>query len=605
MMMMRKPIVPRIIGLFFIYGLVFVFLVIIQFAKQGGFTRRIGEFVITGQYRLPGEEEPLLGQNEYLLAGGIQVFFGGLEFSLTGNDNDGDFVFIGTGGDREIILPRHMAVSGERAVFSFPGGTELSFLTQYAGGKPELRISAFFGEDAERMELPYKLLKASRLWDNGDGQFAILANGESYSFGFSPLDGERRVLLLEKNGADISYRAIPQKAAFMPEDYIIPPAQEKQSYDETLTRWRDFNYSLWNRSVANTTDEDMIIAYGGEAVLRGTYRSAIAGVPSGFLRSPQRSFQSSVYLGQLDEGLRSLVAFEREKLSRISRLINEKSLDFLKESHIFEYLALRGYVNFMDDGAALIHAIDPVTLNPDISLGILEGFVDWKLYRPFGDNPFSRLIDQACFVISEKIWKDAGGNIVLVFSANGMADPEFNLRLGKAFSAYGESTGNESWAALGRSIILSVLSLEDNGGTVPGGAGISETGELSENTDLPRVSAARLYRILAPGEYSPGVIGIGAAVNGIWAWTAASAVNAALENNILDISVSFPAGETHYMIIRGIKAFTKIQLYNMDFRTDFQFERYDSSGWSYSTQEQTLIVKMKHRTAVEHIRIFY
>jgi hypothetical protein len=59
------------------------------------------------------------------------------------------------------------------------------------------------------------------------------------------------------------------------------------------------------------------------------------------------------------------------------------------------------------------------------------------------------------------------------------------------------------------------------------------------------------------------------------------------------------------MIIRGIKAFTKIQLYNMDFRTDFQFERYDSSGWSYSTQEQTLIIKMKHRTAVEHIRVFY
>jgi hypothetical protein len=82
-------------------------------------------------------------------------------------------------------------------------------------------------------------------------------------------------------------------------------------------------------------------------------------------------------------------------------------------------------------------------------------------------------------------------------------------------------------------------------------------------------------------------------------------VSASLGDDILDIAVSFPAGETHYMIIRGVRPFVKIQLYNMDFRTDPQFERYDSSGWSYNAQEQTLLLKMKHRTTVEHIRIFY
>jgi hypothetical protein len=602
---MRKPILPRTIGLLFIYGFVFVFLVMIQFAKQGGFTRRIGDFVITGQYRSPEEGEPPLGQNEYLLTGGIRVFFGGLEFSLAGNDDGNSFVFIAAGGDRETILPRQMALSGERAVFSLPEGTELSFSTQYTGGKPELRISASFGEATEGLELPYKLLRSSRIRDSGDGQFLVSADGEDYSFGFSPLDDERQVLLLERDGTDISYRALPQKEAFEPEDFIIPPAREKQSYEESLTRWRDLNYSLWSRLVTNTTDEDLVIAYSGEAVQRGTYRSAFTGISAGFLRSPQRTFRSSVYLGQLDVALRSLAASEREKLGRFSRLINEKSPDFLKEPHIFEYFALRGHINFIDDGAALVYAIDPVRLTPEISLGVLEGFVDWKVYRPHGDNPFARLIDQACFVLSERIRKPGEGNIVLALSPGDTAEPEFNLRLGKALSDYGESTGNESWAALGRSLILSVLSLEDNEGTVPGGMGISETGDWDEKTNLPRVSAARLYHILAPGEYLPRVAGIGAGVNGIWTWTAASAVSAAQENNVLDISVSFPPGETHYMMIRGIRAFTKIQLYNMDFRTDSQFERYDSSGWSYSAQEQTLILKMKHRTLVEHIRIFY
>jgi hypothetical protein len=59
------------------------------------------------------------------------------------------------------------------------------------------------------------------------------------------------------------------------------------------------------------------------------------------------------------------------------------------------------------------------------------------------------------------------------------------------------------------------------------------------------------------------------------------------------------------MMIKGVKPFKKIQLYNIDFRTDPRFERYDSSGWAYSESEQTLLLKMKHRAKEEHIRIFY
>jgi hypothetical protein len=187
----------------------------------------------------------------------------------------------------------------------------------------------------------------------------------------------------------------------------------------------------------------------------------------------------------------------------------------------------------------------------------------------------------------------------------GAADAEFNLRLGAALISYGESAGKEDWAGLGRSLVLSVLSLADSSGTVPASLLLSEENTIRENTEAPRLNSARLYRILRPGEYQARAAGIGAAVNGIWTWTAASAISASQENNVLDISASFPVGETHYMMIRGLRPFTKIQLYNIDYRTDPQFERYDSSGWAYSASEQTLLLKMRHRTTVEHIRIFY
>jgi hypothetical protein len=347
----------------------------------------------------------------------------------------------------------------------------------------------------------------------------------------------------------------------------------------------------------------MVIAYAGDAVRRGTYKAAVSAVSSAFLTGSRRTYESSVYLGGMEQALRSFTGAEREKISRLSRQINEKSLDVLRENHVFEFLAVRGYINFFNDAMELVRSIDPAALGPDLSPGIFEGYLDVKRYRPHDDNPFERLTDQACYVVSEGIRRDEENEGVFVFS-DSAADVEFNLRLGISLAAWAEDSGSQSWAAVGRSLTLSVLALEDPMGLLPAKLEISPGGEIGE-ASVDRISSARVHRILKTGEYYPHAEGIGSGINGIWTWTASSAISASQENNVLDISVSFPAGETHYMMIRGVRPFSKIQLYNIDFRTDPQFERYDSSGWVYSSQDQILVLKMKHRSTVEHIRIFY
>jgi hypothetical protein len=613
---MRKPVFPRVIGLLALYGAVFVALVIIQFTKQGNFTQRIGSVVVTGQYRILENGQTPANLNEHPIDGGASVFFGGLEFRMKSGDGKNDFVLIDPAGERHSAVPEFMIISEDTAGFRFPGGTELVFTTQYAGGKPELRISGNFAEGAAGMDLPYRLLRSARVRESGDGQFAVVTEGTSYVFSRSAGGKEREFLSLKAGGPSVFYRAVPDKKAFTAEDFVLPQAFTRLAYTESLTRWRDQNFSLWNRIISGQNDEDLVVAYGGDAVRRGNYKAAVAAVSPAFLGGNRRTFESSVYLGGMGQALRSFTAAEREKISRLSRQINEKSPDFLRESHVFEFLAVRGYVNFIDDGTTLIHSIDPAGLTLDLAPGILEGYLDLKQYRPHGDNPFERLIDQVCYVISEDVQRfkeirgqaNSGGapvqgDWVLVFPG-GAADMEFNLRLGRALWMWAEASDRGDWAGLGRSLVLSVLSLADGAGTIPGKLHLSAEGEITEDPG-PRIISARLYRLLAPGEYYPRAAVIGSGVNGIWAWTAASAVAATQENNILDISVSFPAGETHYMMIRGIRPFSKIQIYNMDYHTDPQFERYDSSGWVYSSQDQILILKMKHRSPVEHIKIFY
>jgi hypothetical protein len=402
----------------------------------------------------------------------------------------------------------------------------------------------------------------------------------------------------------LSYRAVPENSFFSPDDFAVPGAGSRQSFDEAFSRWLDRNFSIWTRTIKEQNDEELTTAYVAEALSRGTYKAAVAAIPPAFLNGRQRTYISSVYLGRLGDALRSLAALDREKLGRLSRQINEKSLDFLKEPHVFEFLAVRGYANFIEEGAGIVRSVDPAGLSLEHTAGILEGFVDWKTYRPDSDNPFERLIAQACFVISEALRMTPGGDRVFVFTGQA-EESEFNLRLGKALLDWAESTGNDSWAVLARSLILSVLSLGDDSGMVKAGFMLSDESEITGNPAHSRLTTARLYRLLRSGEYYPKALPITAPANNLWTWTAAQTVSASLENDILDVSVSFPAGETHYMIIRGLRPFVKIQLYGVDFRTDLQFERYDSSGWNYNAQEQSLILKMKHRTTEEHVRIFY
>ena len=78
-----------------------------------------------------------------------------------------------------------------------------------------------------------------------------------------------------------------------------------------------------------------------------------------------------------------------------------------------------------------------------------------------------------------------------------------------------------------------------------------------------------------------------------------------VSENQIDISVRFPVGESHYLVIRGIKPFTRIQLYGMDYRTDNRFETYNSSGYVYNSSTQTLYLKIRHKSETETVRLFY
>ncbi|MDR2476424.1 MAG: hypothetical protein LBD18_01385 [Treponema sp.] len=594
---MKKRIFFRIMWLLALYCAVFIFLVAAQFTHRGSFSRRIGNMLVSGHYRVTGQGPADF--NEQFLNGGASVVFGGLEFRLRTKEGEDGFSLVDSEGSRQAVLPERLSISGDAATFMLPGGTELSFITRNSGGAPELRISGIFVEGLSGLEIPFTPQRSSFVRITGDGNLNISYNGGRYQFNQSALGVDQGRLFLPASAPLVSYRAIPEQKIFNAGDYVVSQAQNSQLFGESLSRWKDQSFSWWSLNIAAYNDEDMVIAYSGEAVRRGNYRSAVASVSSAFRSGSNRTWESSVYLGGMNTAIRSLAAADREKMDRVSRLINEKSFDLLKEDRVFEFLAVRGFGDLVDGGLEFISSIEPANIGLDICPGIIEGYMDTIFWRPNRENPFEHLLDQACLIISEGIRQDQDRVLVFGNAGTETADIAFNFRLGKALWTWGEQAGHDDWAALGRSLILSVIALGDSSGAVP--ALVSGNGEANESAG--RLSSAKLYRILDSGENAPRAKLAGSGAGGIWAWTAASEISAVQKNNVMDISVSFPIGETHYMMIRGIKPFSRIVLHETGWRSDPQFERYDSSGWIYSEREQILVLKLRHRVQVEHVLV--
>jgi len=587
---MKKSVVLRFFSYLLLALALFLGLIVLQFSKGGGFIYPLGDFIVAGRY--PEGAGPPSGAGEYALAGEGAVFFGGLEFHLNKK-------LLVVAGEISTEAPAEtLVISGGRVVFHLPEGSQIEFYTQYAEGGRELRISASLREGTDAVELPYLLSAAAKLRNAAEGILVIQAGGADYRFIPEDLSAEenaRGILRFSRERPAIAYRALPREKSFDPADYVSSPAMDAASYREALRVWVDANFTLWGRTAQAAWNESLALAYLGQSMNRDFYKGAVTRVEAG-LKTGRRTFRTAAYLGGLSAALPSLNAEEEETAARIEKLLAENSPALFEERHLIETLVIRALADRADAAAQVVRGLDSGLLTVAEAPGILEGWRDWAQYRPGTDNPFEGLLEKAFTLIAQAVRHGGeGGGLTLVLGDE-KAPAAFNIRLGLALSDYGDSlapdASTEAWAALGRTLVLAALSEEPP----------AEGAEAEAEAEKLAQRAAEVFNLLRYGAYRARFVGL---AEGLWAWTAAAEVGAVRRGAVLDITVSFPVGQTHYMLIRGVRPFTKLQLYDKDFRTDPEFERYDSSGWRYYAADQTLLLKMRHRSPVEHVRIFY
>jgi len=585
---MRKSLASKIVGLAVLYCLVFCILVALQFSNKGNFSLSVGSMTIRGRYMEEAQvsqavsysqtEETLENDfyDDYIepkmqpVTGGIKVFYGGLEFTLKVERGKG-LTLISNDNVIKAVDPEYMILTENTARFILPGGTVLTFNSFDSARGPELQINADFADDIYEVIIPITPRNSSLVRDNG--QLGIMYSGSRYVFSSLGQELEKESLSLSRDNSFISYRSRGRLRAFDPADYII--AQEP-NYATIFRSWQETNFSQWNQNPASLQNEEDIIAYLSHSLQRGNYQSAVRAIPADFINSPRHSYRSAGYVGGMANAYRSFLSMENDKTNRITRLTRGRSMDILREEHILDYLFTRSNLVIANEVIEIINHAKPEMLIPDYCLGLLELFYDMKRWRPEANNPIEHLTEQILILISESLNRDTENDAVYASNSEGNS-LEYSLRLGKALTYWAESTGDDEWAAIGRSLIISAIS---SGG-----------------------SAGRLNNILNPTNYYPRATWL--TDSGHWAWTVSPSVRATFTGQNMNLAVSFNTNMIHHLIIRGVRPFLRIQIHNMDWRSDSQFEIYESSGWVYYPDEQILILRLRHRSAVENVRIIY
>jgi hypothetical protein len=509
-------------------------------------------------------------ESKYAITDGVKIYFGGLEFSLEEKRGKG-LTLTGVNGS-SYVNPEYMAVKDNTARFYLPGGTVLIFSSTNPAGGSELLINAEFAGDISEITIPITPRRSSLIRYNG--QLGIMYIGSRYLFTSQNQELENMAVTLSRERAFVSYRSRGNESEFDPANFVIA---QSLNYADSVSRWREASFARWNQNTAAVQNEDDIIAYLSETVTRGNYTAAAAAISRDVINTSRHSYRSAGFTGGMSNAFRSFTSSENEKLALVTRLIRERSLDLLKEENILDYLFTRSNTALANDIIGIINNTGAEMLSINHCPGLLEMYSDIKQWRPAIQNPVEPLIEQILLLISENLSRDKENDLVFASNSEGM-NLVFSARLGAALIKWAQSNQNAQWEAIGKSLVLSALT---NAGQ----------------------AAGRLHNILKPADHYPRAVWL--TDTGIWAWTVSPSVRASYIEGNLNIAASFPVNTAHYMIIRGIRPFIKIQIHGMDWRTDSQFERYDSSGWVYYPQEQILILKLRHRTTAENILVFY
>jgi len=474
---------------------------------------------------------------------------------------------------------------GNNIVFSF--AYELSSRSSLVFKNNVLLLEASGG--------PFSLNLPAKAVDEKSGRFLVSA-------------GSARGLSVFKAAKTESSPAKPEQfIAQAPKD----PAEFKVITDAWVTKvWAGLSTSRWDSERLGWRDsageprfsERALAAYLAESLARNSYPEALQrSKPLKTRYSASLSHVTVPFFGDTIARMQALEASDLIEVRRLQSLVQAKDPSLFEKENLVHFLMDRAPYTLAQDALRFASELELAKLNLRQSIGVLACAAESRSYLKNDENPFSAHGAVADRLVGYVKKTDAGH--FLQTEEDGSTDLRLSLLAGVRFMDFGKAEGREIFIGIGQSLVEGVLGLSDANGFVPSRA-ITKSGLLDQRTGS--IAPEDLYPLVATNPYYPREVSFYRDVSpGVWAWTCAPSLTVQASPAKYSFTSTFPVGLAHYMAFYGVKPFSNIKLYGIDYSPDAEFEMYNVSGYLYRKASSALYLKLKHKANSELMELFF
>jgi hypothetical protein len=616
---MRSGAFKRAIGLTLLYVGIFVALVVVQFSKSPGLSEKVGGLTVSSSY--PKAKGSRVGATPE----SVRLSYAGLVFEISPKSLAES---VGADGLSSPLSLSSAAKITNGVSIKLTHGVEIKAVVSNAaanhGAAEHLSLVASAPNGIASVRVRIASSRGARVAEAAGGQI-LDSSGSSYSIalGQGSLDLTAGTLLLSPGDTGLVLAkqtpVAPIKpvtpAAVATEKFPAPTPKDLEAFKTEISAWRDKAWSglsvvrfdsdklAWRgQDGLPVFSEKALVAYIAEAASRGYYPDAIARARGAKDKWPDKlGYLSAPYLGGLVPKMRGLEAADQAEVRRLTQLVADGSPTIFEKESLLRFLVDRSPSSLVDNTLRLAAATDPAKLTMHQAIGLLSCIADSGGLLKDEENPFGKLGSVADRIVAAV--RKAPEGYYLVTEDDGSSDLRLSLIAGNALAAYGAQAAKPNLVGYGQGLIEGFLGLADAQGFTPA-AVLAKGGVLQQR--MGSLAPEEAYVLVAGNPYYPHEVSFARdSGRGLWAWTCSPSVTLQASPSRQVFTASFAPSRAHYMTFYGIKSFANIQLYDIDYSPDNDFESYDASGYLYDADKNALYLKMKHKKESEEIKLSY
>ncbi|MBO7122361.1 MAG: hypothetical protein J6V90_03660 [Treponema sp.] len=577
---MLKNSIRKMFGLVVLYAAIIVGIFVLQFRSDSIIRKNIRALRVT-----LAEANDDKGRS--ILKNSFQVSFNGIAFSA---DERKPVVYSSsTGQDVAVKLVSFEQPDSLSYALNFTNGVRLTFSLSDSSDSASLWVAAEMPPNANAVKVNFGPYSGFSVSDLKSKSAIFTGKIDSYSL-VAPALADGKIYF--QSGSKSAHYSMMKKQSDFSLDKVGDLAfASKIVYDQTITSLskeiinKFISASQTEANFALTVNEQSVISFVAAMAQTGRYNEALNAVPEVFVKGNRRTYQSAPFFGSMADMLPTLTMQVENLNNMILRSVQERSLDIWTVDNLAAYMYTQGNRG----NIALLAAIPASMTELNLTVGQAAGILRSWAYFAAQDSSLAKPLEPVLELCAQRIIKSCSldGEKVLLIENDAPISVLGAATAGDALATYGKASGQAAIENCGYLIVNSYA---------------------GDTAALDLRATAELYPVLIHDNtfYPHYVLLKTMEGENVWAWTIASKMQYYRDENLtISLNIDFPVGLSHYMFIRGITPFLRIQIYNMDFRTDPRFEIYNSSGYIYRSAAQTLLLKSRHRDQNEIVRLYY